>query len=205
MICAYRIPFYYPIKTLFLLYLVLPQTQGSTVIYRLHVAPFFALHEHRIDAALGELKTYILNFLQSRLRLVWDSVSSSANAVPPPANAPQQPTMSDPVSGPTMMLGGLWRTYGPAIVAGGTALLSQQRTNTNAGMATPPGGPSRVVSGVQGASQSAEGYDVGGRGYEEVEVPSDAEDEPPRSRAGGGGWFWGGGAQAQGYERVKSD
>lgn len=81
--------------------------------------------------------------------------------------------------------------------------MSQQRANTNAGIATPPGGPSRVVSGVQG--QSAEGYDVGGRGYEEVEVPSDAEDEPPRSRAGGGGWFWGGGAQAQGYERVKSD
>ena len=166
------------------------------------MAPFFALHEPRIDAALGELKTYILNFLQSRLRLAWDSLSSSANAAPPPANAPQQPTMSDPVSGPTMMLGGLWRTYGPAILAGGTALLSQQRANTNAGIATPPGGPSRVASGVAGAGQ--EGYDVGGRGFEEVEVPSDAEDEQPR-RQGGGGWFWGGGAQAQGYERVKSD
>ena len=54
----------------------------------------------------------------------------------------------------------------------------------------------------RGSSGSAGGN--GKSTFEEVEVPSDAEDEQPR-RQGGGGWFWGGGAQAQGYERVKSD
>lgn len=35
------------------------------------------------------------------------------------------PTLNDPLSGPAQLFGNLWRSYGPAIVMGGAALLQQ--------------------------------------------------------------------------------
>ena len=147
--------------------------------------------------------------------MAWGALASTATGQP--ASQPSQPsaappTMSDPVSGPTQALGSLWRAYGPAIIASGTALLSQANRSTDAGIATPPGGPSRINSGSSAAprnqsqSQLHEGYDAGSGRFEEVEVPSDEEDDAA-TRGRGGGWFgWGGGAPAaQGYERVKSE
>ena len=49
---APRIPFYYGIKTIFLLYLSLPQTRGASYIYEQHLQPFFHTHEGQIDAAI---------------------------------------------------------------------------------------------------------------------------------------------------------
>src|ERR1700761_8681778 len=196
---------------LFLLYIALPQTQGASYLYLTQLAPMLRAHESQIDAALAQLRMRVFAFLQARARMLWDYVIASARA-PPPAPAAgssassatstqQGPPLSDSVSGPTQMLGTLWRTYGPVIVAGGTVLLQRQG-------GIPPAGASSTSSG----SDASRGYDVDGPQpvpipsaqsrtssagsmsglrervgsgtnitpdgrFEEVEVPSDAESE----------------------------
>lgn len=88
----------------------------------------------------------MFTYLQEKLRALWDAfyaallsqASASSSAVPsappgPRGVAPgvgnegasaQQPTLADPVSGPTRMVWSLWQTYGPTVVARGAALLS---------------------------------------------------------------------------------
>ncbi|KAI0059944.1 receptor expression-enhancing protein 4 [Artomyces pyxidatus] len=160
------IPFYYPFKTLFFLYLALPQTRGSSYLYVTYLQPFLFTHEPQIDAALASLKTRIFTFLQERARALWEHLAASVNqpapssTTVPAAGGAAPPTLSDPVSGPTQMLGTFWRTYGPAIVASGAALLRQGAAtsveSSNRAMDSPPAGPSRVMSSSsQGPSQSA--------------------------------------------------
>ncbi|KAF8262647.1 TB2/DP1, HVA22 family-domain-containing protein [Lactarius quietus] len=234
------IPFYYLFKMLFLLYIALPQTQGASYLYQTQLAPLLRSHESQIDAALAQLRTRVFAFLQARARMLWDYIIASATGPPAAsssstvssasgaASAQQGPPLSDSVSGPTQMLGTLWRTYGPALVAGGTALLQRQ------------GFPPAAASSSSSGSDASRGYDVDGdesvpipsaqsrtssagsasglRGrigsgtnigpdgrFEEVEVPSDAESE----RAGGmsaaapRGWFgWATGAAASTHEKA---
>lgn len=45
----------------------------------------------------------------------------------------QPPTMSDPAAGPAQIIGSLWRSYGPSIVASGAALLNQLPARQQAG------------------------------------------------------------------------
>lgn len=95
------------------------------------------------------------------------------------------------MSGPAQMLGSLWRTYGPVIVAGGAALLKQAPAGAAAStqgsgegdraFMSPPSGPSRLGSTQSvlerkkqleaelAALQNAnvEGYDVSDGGLEE--------------------------------------
>jgi len=131
-----RIPFYYTVKTLFLLYLALPQTRGSTYLYTNHLQPFFHTHESQIDAALASLKTRIYTFLQVRVRMVWEHITATIGqqqqqATFDPArgasavNAAAPPTLADPISGPAQLVSTLWRSYGPAIIASGTSFVRQ--------------------------------------------------------------------------------
>ncbi|TDL27728.1 hypothetical protein BD410DRAFT_713386 [Rickenella mellea] len=161
------LPLYYPMKTIFLLYLCLPQTRGSSYLYTKYLQPFFHAHETDIDAALVSMKTRVYAFVQEKIRLLWDQVaaslgqsSTSASATPPtgqPGAAP--PTMRDPMSGPAQLLGGLWRSYGPTIIASGAALLRQTAPAAAGGAAPsyfdarstgataqPPPAPSRMES-----------------------------------------------------------
>ena len=214
-----RIPFYYLFKMLFLLYLALPQTQGASYLYLTHLEPTLRAHEQQIDAALAQLSARAFSFLQARARMLWDCIVASAST-PQPAptvesssgGPAQTPALSDSVSGPTQLLGTLWRTYGPAIVAGGTALLQRQGVAPNAAPATetPRGydlseGPKPVpmphmqhrtsssgsVTGLRERVGSSSNVGPGGR-FEEIEVPSDAEgersaDSTPAARSSG--WF----------------
>ncbi|ORZ28138.1 TB2/DP1/HVA22-related protein, partial [Lobosporangium transversale] len=45
------LPFYYEIKLLFVLWMILPQTQGSIYLYQAVVDPYLSQHEHDIDKA----------------------------------------------------------------------------------------------------------------------------------------------------------
>ncbi|KAI0049521.1 hypothetical protein FA95DRAFT_1594507 [Auriscalpium vulgare] len=201
------IPFYYPIKTIFFLYLALPQTRGSSYLYITHLQPFLHSHESQIDATLASLRTRIFAFLQERARALWEHVAASVNqpapssTTVPPAGGAAPPTLSDPVSGPTQMLGTFWRTYGPAIVASGAALLRQgaasSAESSNNAMGSPPAGPSRVAStsshlGGQNAAErkrqleaelaslaDTQGYDVGD--VPGVPMPSGAPSVRPRT------------------------
>ncbi|OAX37131.1 hypothetical protein K503DRAFT_867076 [Rhizopogon vinicolor AM-OR11-026] len=125
------VPFYYLVKTIFLLYLALPQTRGSSYLYIYHLQPFFHNHESQIDAALASFKTRIYAFIQDKVRTLWAALATAMGQQQPTNFAPAggatatPPTLADPASGPAQVAWGLWRSYGPSIVASGTALLRQ--------------------------------------------------------------------------------
>lgn len=137
-----RIPLYSTFKAIFFLYLALPQTQGSTYIYTIHLRPFFVKHEAQIDMAILEVRVKAYRFLQEKARSIWATmIHILTSGGLPDANATgvvvggggqtdqssESPTMP---AGPTQLLSSLWTTYGPGIVAGGTALLRQTAAAT---------------------------------------------------------------------------
>lgn len=171
----FRFPFYWEIKTLFLLYLALPQTQvclspanliaqlaidiiliasayeGSTFIYKTHLAPTLHEYEPEIDSALASLKSQVYAFLQAKVRTLWEHVSSVVvNQATTPTAQPGQPTqapptLADPVSGPAQMVWGLWRAYAPTLIAKGNAMLAETQPHPNL-FAAPSTDPSSVLA-----------------------------------------------------------
>jgi receptor expression-enhancing protein 1/2/3/4 len=159
-----RIPFYYPTKTIFLLYLALPQTRGSSYLYRMHLQPFFHTYEPQIDAALASIKVRVYTFVQDRLRALWEHVTAvigqqqQVAPQPPTAAAADSSSASssaDSGYSPAQLASNLWRSYGPGIVAAGTNLLRQSaiaaanaRTEAlfNAPASVPPPPPSLARS-----------------------------------------------------------
>jgi len=128
------IPFYYTLKTLFLLYLVLPQTQGSSYLYVWHLQPFLASHETEIDAGLSRAKARAYEFIAERMNALWNQFAPGflANAyaaqfapTPQPEAAGAPPSMGDPASGPMAFAFNAWRSYAPSIIAAGTAMVQQ--------------------------------------------------------------------------------
>jgi receptor expression-enhancing protein 1/2/3/4 len=157
---SHRIPLYFTFKTLFLLYLALPQTQGSSYLYVNHLQPFFHSHETQIDATLASLKAKVYSFVQDRLRAVWDHIAASIGQSQPQAgfspvggssntNTGAPPTMGDPASGPAQLVSSLWQSYGPSIIASGAALLRQS--------APPPGGRPALNTPLQSNSRNVSG------------------------------------------------
>jgi len=133
------IPLYSTFKAIFFLYLALPQTQGSTYLYTVHLRPFFVKHEGQIDMAILEVRVKVYRFLQEKARSIWAAVIhvltsgsvSDANASGVVAEIDQSSaTMQNSSGGPTQLLSSLWTAYGPGIVAGGTALLRQTAAAT---------------------------------------------------------------------------
>lgn len=118
------------------------------------------MHEADIDAALVRLRTRVYAFVQQRLQSVWNQLvgtlgqaaAADTDATRQPEGAPP-PTMADPVSGPAQLLGGLWRTYGPSIVASGAALLRQTQPAQPPASGLFSGAPQRPrMSGVDRAT-----------------------------------------------------
>ncbi|KAF8803346.1 hypothetical protein BYT27DRAFT_7195658 [Phlegmacium glaucopus] len=137
------IPLYSTFKAIFFLYLALPQTQGSTYIYTVHLRPFFVMHEGQIDMAIAEVRGRLYRFLQEKARAIWAAVinaltsgaaqnANAAAAAGGQVNMGDQPppTTQNPAGGPTQLLSSLWTSYGPGIIAGGAALLRQTAAAT---------------------------------------------------------------------------
>lgn len=137
-----RIPLYYPLKTLFLLYLALPQTQGSSYLYVQHLQPFFHSYEPQIDAALSSLKTRLYAYAQETVRNLWGNVAFSLGQPQPQQpnilnedaamNRGAPPSLADPVSGPAQLMTTFWSSFGPGIIASGTAMMRQAQTAATA-------------------------------------------------------------------------
>lgn len=53
----FRFPFYYEIKILIVLWLMMPATRGSSVLYRKFVHPLLSQHEQDLDAYIERAKT----------------------------------------------------------------------------------------------------------------------------------------------------
>ncbi|TFY59561.1 hypothetical protein EVJ58_g5695 [Rhodofomes roseus] len=188
------LPFYYTIKTLFLLYLALPQTHGASYLYTAHLRPFFAAHEHEIDSALAQLKTFIYASLQRFLRAAWEHVSGTLRQMNVPvagpgsgvgsgtgtgdaqAGAGPRPSLGDPVSGPAQLVSGLWGTYGPSVLASGAALLRQAQASATQAATTSAGGHARRDE----LASEAQPYDLS-----DPSVPVPEANNPSRSSSSG--------------------
>ncbi|KAF5388488.1 hypothetical protein D9757_004586 [Collybiopsis confluens] len=114
------LPMYWELKTVWLLFLSLPQIQGSTFIYNSYVQPFFARNEKEIDAGIVSIQTNVLSFIQSRLSALWELLWSVSNKQSPSANQPStnQGNLANGTS-PAISLDtalGLFKTYGPSLL-----------------------------------------------------------------------------------------
>ncbi|RDX39956.1 hypothetical protein OH76DRAFT_1366953 [Lentinus brumalis] len=207
------LPLYYPIKTLFLLYLALPQTAGSAWLYQTQLRPFFAAHEHEIDSALAKAKVYLYSYVQRLLRRGWEQVSGAITqqqtqpAGPSPleeeaaTHTGAPPSLSDPVSGPAQLVAGLWNTYG--ILASGATLLTQAqasaaRASANAGSSSSGsgsgsksrGGPSdrrrQLEAELASLEQEPVGYDVSSATSSPAFEPLDSRSRASSSGSGNG-------------------
>ncbi|KIO11216.1 hypothetical protein M404DRAFT_13376 [Pisolithus tinctorius Marx 270] len=201
------IPMYYFLKTLFLLYLVLPQTQGSSYIYINHLQPFFHSHEAEIDATLASFKARLYAFVQERFRAIWEQVSGvlgqtsqiqSSGGLSAATHTGAAPNLTDPASGPAQLVMGLWRSYGPGIIASGAAFLHQGTASTDS-WRSPVNSPRLSGAGrqehahrhqVEPPSRNSSDSDLrermGSSRFEEVDVPSDTEGYDVGSREGPG-------------------
>ncbi|KAF8913024.1 hypothetical protein CPB84DRAFT_1760154 [Gymnopilus junonius] len=68
------LPFYWELKTVFLLFLALPQTEGTTYIYNACLQPFFSRNEAEFDAGIIRIQQNVLSFLQEKLTGLWNSI-----------------------------------------------------------------------------------------------------------------------------------
>ncbi|KAK0498859.1 TB2/DP1, HVA22 family-domain-containing protein [Armillaria luteobubalina] len=195
------IPFYYLTKTLFLLYLSLPQTQGSTYLYINYLEPFFTTHEAQIDATTASLRAKLYSFVQARARALWDQISASVGQQPVAGAGTEgpPPSLNNPVSGPAQLVTSFWRSYGPSIATPAppaptpassrmgptTRSVLERRRQLEAELAAlprvgesgspllSPPPPPRVLSD-QDVYLRERATSVTGR-YEEIDVPSDVE------------------------------
>ena len=169
-----RLPLYHLAKTIFILYLVLPQTKGSSYLYTRHLQPFFHTYEPQIDATLFSLKARSYAFIQERLRGLWGSVATSMSQ-PAAANDLNEgltdhamnrgapPSMQDPVSGPATLMGSLLSSFGPNILMQGMAFMSTAQnaaaTRTNEARKQnleTPGNSRMNIHDRRGSSESVE-------------------------------------------------
>ncbi|KDR85367.1 hypothetical protein GALMADRAFT_261069 [Galerina marginata CBS 339.88] len=89
-------PFYWELKTIFLLFLSLPQTEGSTYIYNAYLQPFFSRNEADLDAGIVRMQRNILTFSQEKFSALWNwfwALSTRAQSQTQSAN-PAIPQMS---------------------------------------------------------------------------------------------------------------
>ncbi|XP_020610053.1 receptor expression-enhancing protein 4-like isoform X1 [Orbicella faveolata] len=56
LLLAFWFPFYYEIKIMFMLWLLLPATKGSSILYRKFVHPWLSRNEKDIDSYIAQLK-----------------------------------------------------------------------------------------------------------------------------------------------------
>ncbi|KAN0100479.1 TB2/DP1, HVA22 family domain containing protein [Tylopilus felleus] len=110
------LPFYWELRTIFLLYISLPQTEGSAYVYKTFLEPWLSTNEADFDVAMTSAQTNTIAFCRTRitaiLDLVWNFLN---NKIPVSA----QSTAGDPQkpAGPVDRLNDLWITYGPSVLA----------------------------------------------------------------------------------------
>ncbi|BGP37823.1 hypothetical protein JCM10449v2_001745 [Rhodotorula kratochvilovae] len=167
-------PFYHEVKTLLILWLALPQIQGSTYIYLHHLSPFLTSHEADIDAALTDARTSAtragLGYANAAVRKLRAAVlgsllggatddnaaTAAGTGTPtvladPGATAPAN-TPAAGASGLAQLAGGLFRAYAPQALAAGNALLHPMEATS----ARPSAGAEVRARGAAGRREELE-------------------------------------------------
>ncbi|CAE6467188.1 unnamed protein product [Rhizoctonia solani] len=114
------IPLYYYLKTIFLMYLALPQTQGATPIYTKRLHPMLQYYEPQIDASMARLRSRAYDFVRAKIQELWARI---VNAPLPSPDAPP-PTMQD---NPVAFATGFLKTWSPFLVAASGAMMQPQQ------------------------------------------------------------------------------
>ncbi len=91
-----RIPFYAWIRLGFLLYLILPQTQGAKVLYQAHVHPFLQENELAIDDFISSAHDRLKAAGTTYLNRLIDFIKQNVFGMPPkePSSPPPSATLS---------------------------------------------------------------------------------------------------------------
>jgi receptor expression-enhancing protein 1/2/3/4 len=111
------LPFYWEVKTTFLLFLSLPQTQGSTYVYTTYLQPFFSKNESALDADIITIQRNAIAFTKARLLWIWEFVNGMLNKLPASGQSPASGQASSSAAPPLEAIMGLWRTYSPSIIS----------------------------------------------------------------------------------------
>jgi len=112
------LPFYWEVRTLFLLYISLPQTQGSTYIYKTYFEPFCSKNEADLDAGIASAQSNIIGFCRARISSLIDILWSLVNKTPitKPTFRGAEGERSR-VGGSLDQLKDIWSTYSPMVLA----------------------------------------------------------------------------------------
>ncbi|KAG8710729.1 hypothetical protein FRC08_016787 [Ceratobasidium sp. 394] len=227
------IPLYWEFKTIFLLYLALPQTQGATTIYNNQLQPVLKHYEPQIDASVARMRSRAYVFMREKLQDLWARV---INQPVPVTQAAGPPTMQDPMSAPLQMASSLWRAYSPMLlgaaagammappapgvgVGGGTGGVTPSRSRSSSTSSTSSFAPTDINFSARAkpAVQTRSGANVRSRNaprappqplervddFEEI-AHSDAEDPNLNSPTSQNAGGWGNKTPSA-YEKLKAD
>ncbi|CAE6472884.1 unnamed protein product [Rhizoctonia solani] len=84
-------PGYWLFKSIFLVWLIAPQTQGATFVFQHLLAPYLAQHEDEIDARLKGLNSSIIAYFQDQLAQLLATVLPSITQQQQGQNGQAQP------------------------------------------------------------------------------------------------------------------
>ncbi|KAH8887577.1 hypothetical protein GQ53DRAFT_749664 [Thozetella sp. PMI_491] len=93
------IPFYAYIRLLFLLYLVLPQTQGAKIIYQERIHPWLDKNETRIDIFIADAHEHLRSAGIAYIKRAIELLRTSVLGLPPTAEEPTAAAAPSATSG----------------------------------------------------------------------------------------------------------
>ncbi|KDQ19900.1 hypothetical protein BOTBODRAFT_169943 [Botryobasidium botryosum FD-172 SS1] len=146
-------PFYWELKTLFLIYLVLPQTQGSRLFYKAYVRPQLRAYEPLIDEEIGTIAPRVIEFGRGIVsKLVGHAIGGASAAAASPEGDQDVSNGSAATSNQAFAMAagiaqGLWNSYAPPapspaapIPVSSPPLGSRQSSHTGTPTKSPPAG-----------------------------------------------------------------
>ena len=141
-------PGYWLFKSIFLLWLVAPQTQGATFFFQIFLAPWLAKHEPEIDERLNGISTSIVAAVQNQFGQLLAIVLPS---IPLEQQQQQQgqPGQPAPASFAAGAMLGLLQQYGPSLLSG--ALQARGAAQHGANQSAP---------GTPAANGTASGFEL---------------------------------------------
>ncbi|KIP12048.1 hypothetical protein PHLGIDRAFT_399773 [Phlebiopsis gigantea 11061_1 CR5-6] len=143
-------PFYWELRTLVLLFMSLPQTQGSTFVYQTYFDPYFKKNEADIDAGIVAAQTNTITFAQAKATAIWEAAwriatkSGAPSAGAPATGTPSGQTPSAQQAPPNLFAMGsqLFQTYGPwamgAIKSSVGSIQTKSTTTGSVNASNPP-------------------------------------------------------------------
>lgn len=110
-------PGYWLLKSIFLLWLVAPQTQGATFVFKYMLSPYLAEHEAEIDERLSGINTSLYAMVQDKLGQMLATILPSI-PLDQQQQAAGQPGQAAPVNFAAGAMLGLLQQYGPSLLSG---------------------------------------------------------------------------------------